>query len=114
MPTAALSAMIVADGLRLPLRLTPRARRSAITGLGADADGRPLVQLRVAAPPVEGVANAALAAFLATTLGVRKADVTLLSGATARVKMVHVAGDGPALAARLDAILSSVPKGDSQ
>ncbi|WP_414902685.1 DUF167 domain-containing protein [Sphingomonas flavalba] len=107
MPTAILSSMIVADGLRLPLRLTPRARRSAITGLGADADGRPLVQLRVAAPPVEGAANTALVAFLSSALGVRKTDVTLLSGATARVKMVHVAGDGPALAARLGTLLAS-------
>ena len=59
------------------------------------------------APPVDGAANAALVRFLADALSLRRADVAILSGETARLKMVRLTGDGPALAARLDALLRS-------
>jgi uncharacterized protein (TIGR00251 family) len=53
-------------------------------------DGRLKVQL--AAPPVDGEANAALVEFLAAVLGVRKADVVVARGETGRRKTVRVAG----------------------
>lgn len=92
------------DGIRLAVRLTPRASRDAVDGVVADAEGRPLLQIRLRAPPVEGAANAALAAFLAKALDLRKSDVTILSGETARMKMLQVGGNGPDLAARLEAL----------
>ena len=51
--------------------------------------------MRVAAPPVEGAANAALIAFLAKTLGVPRSSVTLASGAGARLKLIDIAGCDP-------------------
>jgi uncharacterized protein (TIGR00251 family) len=94
---------VEADGLRLAVRLTPRARRVGFEGMGADAEGRPVLLLRVAAPPAEGAANEALIALLARQLGLRKADVTIRSGETARSKLLHLRGEPAPLAARLSA-----------
>ena len=92
-------------GVRLALCLTPRASRNGVDGIVADGDGRPLLKLRLVAPPVEGAANAALIAFLAKTLSLRKADITIRSGETSRVKMLLLAGDSAAILQKLDAWL---------
>jgi uncharacterized protein (TIGR00251 family) len=77
----------VAGGAELEVLVQPRASRTR--GVG-EHDGRLKVQL--AAPPVDGEANAALVAFLADALAVRKADVVLVRGDTGRRKTVRVAG----------------------
>jgi uncharacterized protein (TIGR00251 family) len=96
----------VDGGVRLALRLTPRASRNGVDGVTADAEGRPLLKLRLVAPPVEGAANEALIAFLAKTLSLRKADITIRSGETSRVKILHLAGDCGAVLQKLDAWLA--------
>jgi uncharacterized protein (TIGR00251 family) len=95
----------VADGVRLALRLTPRAARNGVDGIVSDAEGRPLLKLRLVAPPVEGAANEALIAFLAKALSLRKADIAIRSGETGRVKILHLAGDSAAILRKLDALL---------
>ena len=91
--------------LRLAVRLTPRGGRDALDGVGMDAQGRPVLQIRLTAPPVEGAANDALIAFLAKLLGLRKKDVVIRSGQSARTKIVELAGPPDLLLARLrDAI----------
>ncbi len=92
-------------GLRLAVRVTPRGGREAVGGVVRDAEGRPALGVRLAAPPVEGAANAALVRFLAGALGLRRAEVTILSGETGRRKMLHLAGEPATLAARLDALI---------
>jgi len=89
-------------GVLLFVRATPRASRSVVQGWGADADGRGVLLVRLAAPPVDGAANSALIALLAEALHVRKRDVTIRSGETARAKQVHVSGDEAQLIARLE------------
>ncbi|MER2265096.1 DUF167 family protein [Methylobacterium oxalidis] len=96
------------EGLRLSVRLTPRGGRDALDGVGTGADGPAVLQVRVAAPPVEGAANAALIALLAEALRTRRSDIVVLSGETARLKVLRLAGDGPALAERLAAVLGGV------
>ena len=96
----------VPDGVRLALRLTPRAARNGVDGIVSDADGRPLLKLRLVAPPVEGAANEALIAFLAKTLSLRKADIAIRSGEASRVKILHLAGDSDAILRKLDALLA--------
>jgi len=90
------------NGVRLALRLTPRASRNGVDGVAEDAEGRPVLRLRLVAPPVEGAANKALIAFLAKTLSLRKADITIRSGETSRVKILHLAGDSAAILHKLD------------
>lgn len=53
---------------------------------------------RLAAPPVEGAANAALIELVAKTFGVAKRDVALTGGETARLKRLSITGDASALA----------------
>ncbi|WP_285673413.1 DUF167 domain-containing protein [Paralimibaculum aggregatum] len=89
--------------MRLTVRLTPRAGRDGIDGL-AEIDGRPVLRLRVASPPVDGAANAALVKLVAKTLGVPRSAVRIASGETARIKTLEIAGDGAALAARCAAL----------
>ncbi len=84
-------------GAVLEVLVQPRASRTRAVG---EHDGRLKVQL--AAPPVDGEANAALLAFLADALGVKRADVALLAGETGRRKRVRIAGvDAAAAAAKL-------------
>lgn len=75
------------DGSILAIRVIPRARRSEVAGLRGDA-----LLVRLAAPPVDGAANAALLEFVADFLGVPRKHVTLRSGERSRVKTLHVAG----------------------
>ena len=93
------------DGLRVAVRLTPRARRTECAGSIVGADGRTALAVRIAAPPVDGAANEALVAWLAKAAGVPKSSVEIVSGHTARLKVVRLAGDPPALAARIRALL---------
>lgn len=69
------------------VKVVPRARRDEIAGVEGTA-----VKVRLNAPPVEGKANEALVKFLAAELGVRRADVEILRGETARHKLVRVRG----------------------
>jgi len=86
--------------MRFRVRLTPKGGRDAIDGWWTDGTGRAL-KARVAAPPEDGKANAALIGLLAQALDVRKSDVRIASGTASRVKTVEVAGDAARLAARL-------------
>ena len=77
---------------RLPARLTPGASTDRIDGWDADAEGRPVLKVRVRARPVEGEANAALIKLLAKALGVPKSAVSLDRGGQSRTKMLTIAG----------------------
>jgi uncharacterized protein YggU (UPF0235/DUF167 family) len=89
----------------LSLRVTPNAGSDRIEGRELRADGDAVLRLRVAAVPDKGKANAAAVALLAKALGVPKSAIRLVAGATARSKVVEIAGDGPSLAARLEQLL---------
>jgi uncharacterized protein (TIGR00251 family) len=73
--------------LTLELLVQPRASRTRVAG---EHDGRLKVQL--AAPPVDGEANAALVEFLAGALHVRKSEVVVRRGETGRRKTVRITG----------------------
>lgn len=75
------------DGVRLSIRVQPRASRTEVAGLHGDT-----LRVRLSAPPVDGAANEALLKFLAEKLSVRRSAVQLISGATSRSKLVSVAG----------------------
>jgi uncharacterized protein len=92
-----------ATGIRLAVRLTPRASRTGLDGIVTGADGKRMLQIRVAAPPVEGAANAALIALLSEALDVRKSDIMIIAGENARLKRLDIAGDPAEIAARIEA-----------
>jgi uncharacterized protein (TIGR00251 family) len=95
----------LAEGaLRLRVRLTPRGGRDRIDGFSPDAAAGRVLRVRVAAPPVDGAANAALVRLLAKAMGVPRSAVTIVSGDTARDKTLEVAGDPAALLKRLGEI----------
>ncbi|HWA63084.1 MAG TPA: DUF167 family protein [Caulobacteraceae bacterium] len=89
--------------MRLAVRLTPRGGRDAVEGLDRDEADRPLLKARVAAPPVEGEANAALVRLVAKTLGLPRSGVRVVSGETARVKLLDIAMDEDEVLERLSA-----------
>jgi uncharacterized protein (TIGR00251 family) len=94
----------VAGAPIIAVRLTPRAHADRILGLATDARGQRVLKVAVAAPPVDGKANAALIALLAACFDVPRSAVTVVSGASARTKRVALAGDPARIAARLDAL----------
>jgi uncharacterized protein (TIGR00251 family) len=95
---------IEADGLLLVIRLTPRGGRDAIDGVAQLADGRSVLKVRVRAAASEGEANAALMKLIAKALCVAARDVSLVAGASARLKQLRIAGAGATLAATLEKI----------
>jgi len=93
-----------AAGIRLAVRVTPRSARNAVAGIVDTPDGRAVLAIRLTAPPVESAANQALRRYLSDLLGVPAGKVMLVSGQTARLKIVEVAGDTLALTARLKSL----------
>lgn len=88
----------------LRVHVQPRASRNEMVGWREGA-----LAVRLTAPPVEGAANKACRDFLAAALGVRRADVELVSGEKSREKRFRIAGlDEPALRTRIDVLLPDV------
>jgi uncharacterized protein (TIGR00251 family) len=71
----------------LAVRVQPRAKRDEVVGERAGA-----VVIRVAAPPVDGKANAALCRFVAARAGVSRSAVSVVRGDSARDKLLRVDG----------------------
>ena len=94
-------------GLLLSVRLTPRGGRDGLDGVETLTDGREVLKVRVRAAPSDGEANAALVALLAKLLGLPRSRVTLVAGASARLKTVLLEGDSATLLARLEAFLAA-------
>ena len=78
--------------VRLAVRLTPRGGRDAAEGWIRDADGAPCLKARVAAPPVDGAANAALERLIADSLRIAGGAVRIVAGHQGRVKRLEIAG----------------------
>lgn len=76
-----------ASGLRLAVRIQPRAGADRVAGLRA---GR--LHLRIAAAPVEDAANERVCRFVARLFGVPRASVRLLQGSRSRDKLLGVGG----------------------
>lgn len=83
-------------GVRLQIHVQPRASRTEAAGMHGDA-----LKVRLAAPPVDGAANAALARWLASALKVPTASVSVVRGATSRRKVLEVTGVSVAQAEQL-------------
>lgn len=78
------------QGATIDLLVQPRASRSGVDGVQGG-----LLKVRITAPPVDGAANAAVIDVFAELLGLRRSDVTILSGQRGRRKRVLVHGVSP-------------------
>ena len=76
-----------AGGVSFAVRVVPRASRSEVVGIHADA-----LKISLAAPPVDGAANAALCELLADVLKVPLRTVSIRRGERAKLKTVEVQG----------------------
>ncbi len=91
----------VAVGCIIAIRVTPRSSKPGIGGWRAGADGREELEVRVAAAPTDGEANAAVIKLLAKELGVSKGSVQIVSGETSRHKRVALPVDEAELRERI-------------
>ncbi len=90
-------------GVLLRVHVQPRAGRTGVVGRHGDA-----LKLRVAAPPVDDKANAAVLALVAATAGVPASAVTLVSGGRSRSKRVRITGVDPGhLSAAIDSAIGA-------
>jgi uncharacterized protein len=71
--------------LTFALHVQPGAKRSELAGMHGEA-----LKVRLAAPPVDGKANAELIRFLADAFGVPQRNVGIVRGATSRTKVVRI------------------------
>lgn len=86
-----------ATGVTIYVHARPGAKRTAVAGLHGDC-----LKLRLASPPVDGKANECLIDFLASRLGVKKGQVSIIRGLSSRRKTVFVAAPGLQPAALLE------------
>ena len=94
-----LAVTAVAGGSRLKVRAAPGSKVERIVGVHGDA-----LKIAVQAPPEKGRANERLLELLAEALGLPARALTWAAGATARDKVVRIAGLAPAdVVARLRA-----------
>jgi uncharacterized protein (TIGR00251 family) len=77
----------------IAIRVTPRSSKPGIGGWRTGADGREELEVRVAAAPSDGQANAAVIKLLATALGVPKGAIAIVSGDISRHKRVGLPMD---------------------
>ncbi len=95
---------LLPDGIDVSVRATPKAGRDGVGGVREDAAGARWLSVRVSAPPDDGKATKAVAKVLAIHFGVAARDVTLVSGATARLKRFRIKGNP----AQLEAVARNV------
>ncbi|WP_407049353.1 DUF167 family protein [Methyloraptor flagellatus] len=94
----------VSEGVRLRVRLTPRAGKDSVGPFEVLASGETVLLAHVRAVPEKGAANAAIAALIAKRLGVAKTKVEVVAGQTGRVKTIEIRGDQAAILAEIDAL----------
>jgi uncharacterized protein (TIGR00251 family) len=90
-PSSSLTA--IAGGVRLAVKLTPKASRNKIEGLVCDGDGLEMLKVSVTAVPEDGKANKALIDLLAKSWKIAKRSIQIVSGATDRRKILTIEGD---------------------
>jgi len=87
------------DHCLIDVRVIPRASRTEIVGW---LEG--VLKVRIAAPPVDGAANAELIKLMAKAFVVSRSSVEIVSGETSKLKRLRIRG---ASQADLERVLSS-------
>jgi uncharacterized protein len=88
----------VAGGVELDVAVVPRASRSRVIGTHGDR-----IKVQLAAPPVDGAANAELVELLAELFAVPRRSIAIVRGETSRRKTVRIASaDAESIRAQLE------------
>ena len=96
------------DGVRVAIRLGPRAKADRLVGVGQSPKGR-VVRATVTAPAEAGRANEALLRLLARSWAIPRRDLSLVHGPASRNKVVHIAGEPDALMRLVAAMIAGLP-----
>ncbi len=91
-----------ADGIRVAIKLTPKAARDRIDGVARTVDGEAFLKVSVTTVPEDGKANAALIGLLSKVWRVPRSAMAIIRGATDRHKVLHITGQGDDFLAWLD------------
>jgi uncharacterized protein (TIGR00251 family) len=91
------------DGaIQFAVRVSPRSSRQAVEGLIRDETGAKFLKIAVNAPPEDGKANKEVLALLAKTIGIAKSRLSLVSGESARKKVIRLDAVDAALLTKLN------------
>ncbi len=85
----------------IAVRVTPRSAKPGIGEWKSDPEGRPFLEVRVAATPADGAANEEVVKLLAKVLDLPKSSVMIVSGRAARLKRVELPLDEAEIRARI-------------
>jgi uncharacterized protein (TIGR00251 family) len=97
------------QGLKVNVRLTPKASRERIEGVAPEADGGAVLKVSVTAVPEDGKANAALVKLLAKAWRIPKSSIDIVQGATDRRKVLLISGDAEELRCRIEQKMAEQP-----
>jgi uncharacterized protein len=98
------------NGVRVAIRLTPRANGDRVIALAAAAGDRQVLKASVTEPPENGRANEALLRLLANTWQLPRRDLVIVAGAASRQKTVQITGDPQQLLAHLGGWIAALPQ----
>ncbi len=84
---------ITDGGVRVWIKLTPKAASNRVGPVERSADGGTYLKVAVTVAPENGKANAQLIKLLAKAWKLPKTRLTLVAGAKARYKTLHIEGD---------------------
>jgi uncharacterized protein (TIGR00251 family) len=75
------------SSVTIDVKVLPKSGRDEIRGFVNGA-----LKIRVSAPPIEGRANDRLIELISSTIGVSRADITVIKGRTSRIKTLRIEG----------------------
>jgi uncharacterized protein len=97
------------DGLRVAIRLSPRAPADRLVAITEAAGGGRVLKASVTSPAEGGRANEALLRLLARAWDLPRRDLSIVAGLTSRNKAVRMAGDPDRLIAKVTAAIAGLP-----
>jgi len=74
----------------LRIKVTPKSPKTELKGILEDSDGDKTYKIAVKAPPEKGKANIELIKFLSKELSVPKENISIISGATDKLKLIKI------------------------
>ncbi len=78
------------DPMRLIVHLTPKSSHNKIDGWAVDAENQKILRVRVTTVPEDGKANEALIKLLSKALHISKSRISIIRGATSRIKHLEI------------------------